>query len=252
VTQKFHLAEDSVASAYFPAAVELHAQHDIERLHRLYVATFKVVLVGMAFLIVVCAGYASELLTVWVGQSIAQQASLIFAVLACGYGLSAIIGIPAQTADATGNQRWTAGFAVASALIQLTLALILVPRYGAIGAAEALLINTMTQGAVFVWLVQHRFLRISTLTVFRGAVLRPLVAALGLAIFVLATRAYLHSVWLLIAALAAAGVLYLGLTLALRVWNQDELRLASQMARGLWTGLSSIRLGGQGRGRPAE
>jgi O-antigen/teichoic acid export membrane protein len=251
VTQKFHLAEDSVASAYFPAAVELHAQHDTERLHRLYVATFKVVLVGMAFLIVVCVGYAGEILTAWVGQSIAQQASLIFALLACGYGLSALIGIPAQTADATGNQRWTAGFAVASAVIQLTLALILVPRFGAIGAAEALLINTVTQGAVFVWLVQHRFLQISALTVFRGAVARPLVAALGLAIFVLVTRQYLQSIWSLIAALAAAGVLYLGLTLALRVWNQEELRLATQLARGLWTALSSIRLGGQGRGRPA-
>jgi len=240
VTQKFHLAEDSVASAYFPAAVELHAHHDTERLHRLYVATFKLVLVGMAFLIVVSAGYSTEILTAWVGQSIAQQASLIFAVLACGYGLSAVIGIPAQTADATGNQRWTAAFAVASAVIQLTLALILVPRFGAIGAAEALLINTVTQGAVFVWLVQRRFLHISALIVIREAVLRPMGAAIGLAIFVLVTRPYLHSIWTLLAALVGAGFLYLGLTAALRVWNHAELTLAGQMVRQVWAVRSSL------------
>jgi O-antigen/teichoic acid export membrane protein len=245
VTQKFHLAEDSVASAYFPAAVELHAQHDTERLHRLYVATFKVVLVGMAFLIVVCAGYAGAILTAWVGHSIAEQASWIFALLACGYGLSALIGIPAQTADATGNQRWTAGFAVASAVIQLTLALILVPRFGAIGAAEALLINTVTQGAVFVWLVQRRFLQISALTVFGGAVLRPLVASVGLAVFVLVTRQYIHSVGALLVALAAAGMLYLGLTFVLGVWSRAELALATQMARKVWAKTARLRPAGR-------
>lgn len=247
VTQKFHLAEDSVASAYFPAAVELHATGDIDRLHRLYLAAFKAVLVAMAFLILVCAGYSSEILTAWVGRSIAQQASWIFALLAVGYGLSALIGIPAQTADATGNQRWTAAFAVASAVIQLTLALILVPRFGAIGAAEALLINTVTQGAVFVWVVQHRFLRIPAFVVFAKAVARPLLASLGLAAFVVLTRSHLQSPVLLLVAIGGAGVLYIGLTFALRVWNKEEVQLAGQMARQVWavrTSLPGWRRGG--------
>jgi O-antigen/teichoic acid export membrane protein len=246
VTQKFHLAEDSVASAYFPAAVELHARNDTGRLHRLYMSTLKVVLVGMAFLIVVSAGYSGEILTAWVGRGIAEQASWIFALLACGYGLSALIGIPAQTADATGNQRWTAGFAVASAVIQLTLALILVPRFGAIGAAEALLINTVTQGAFFVWLVQRRFLHISALAVFGGAVLRPLVASLGLATFVLVTRPYVHSIGVLLAILAGAGLVYLGLTFVLGVWSREELALAAGMARQLWSKRTRLRSAGRG------
>jgi O-antigen/teichoic acid export membrane protein len=246
VTQKFHLIEDSVASAYFPAAVELHSRGDRERAVALYQSAFKLVFVAMAFLIVLCVGYASPILTAWVGASFAARASAIFAVLAIGYGLSAIVGIPAQASDATGHQRWTAGFAVASAMIQLTLALVLVPRYGPIGAAIALVINTVTQGTLFVWLVHHRFLHVSTLTLMRTVVLRPLLASVGLGLFVLVTRGYLHNTALLLVTMAFAGVLYAGLTLVLGVWTKDEVLRAKQLARSAWAAIWS-----RGRARAA-
>jgi O-antigen/teichoic acid export membrane protein len=246
VTQKFHVVEDSIAIAYFPAAVELYARSDTQRAHRLYLSAFKAVLVAMALLIVVCAGYAHQILAAWVGNGIADGASLIFVVLALGYGLSALIGIPAQTSDATGNQRWTAAFGAASAVIQLTLALILVPRFGAIGAAEALLINTVTQGAVFVLLVQRRFIRIPTLAVLGQAILRPLGAGLALAVFVFVTRPLLNSAGMLLLALGAAAVVYLGLTFAFRVWSKEELDLARQMARQIWAARPSVRSRRQG------
>jgi O-antigen/teichoic acid export membrane protein len=239
VTQKFHLIEDSVASAYFPAAVEIHSRGDRERAFALYQSAFKVVFVIMAFLIVVCVGYASPILNVWVGSTFATRASLIFVLLAIGYGLSAIIGIPAQASDATGHQRWTAGFAVASAVIQLSLALILVPRYGPIGAAIALVSNTVTQGALFVWLVHHRFLTFSTLAIIRTSVLRPALASVGLGLFVLVTQSYLNSAALLLVALAFAGILYAGLTLVLGVWTKGEILQAKQLARMAWAAILS-------------
>jgi len=246
VTQKFHLLEDSVASAYFPAAVEIHSRQERERALALYQSAFKLVLVVMAFLIVVCVGYASPILSVWVGSSFATHASAIFVLLAIGYGLSAIIGIPAQASDATGHQRWTAGFAIASAVIQLSLALILVPRYGPIGAAIALVSNTVTQGALFVWLVHHRFLELSTLTLIRTSVLRPLLASVGLGLFVLITRGYPHTIVLLLVTLAFAAAVYGGLTLIVGVWSKNEIQLARQLGRSAWT-----RIWTRGRARAA-
>lgn len=236
VTQRFHVVQDSVASAYFPAAVELHSRADDEREKLLYLAALKVVLVAMIFLVAISVGYAGEIMTVWVGKSIAVQAAAIFAVLAVGYGLSALIGVPAQASDATGHQRWTAGFAVASALLQLTLALVLVPRYGPIGAATAVVINTVVQGTVFVLLVQYRFLKIGLLRMFRGAFVRPILAGLGLVVLVLLTRDLAHSTLTLIASLIGAGVLYAVLTVAVRVWSVQEIRVINQMARGLLAG----------------
>jgi len=234
VTQKFHVVEDSVASAYFPAAVELHSRSEIERLNRLYLTAIKLVFVAMAFLIVICAGYAHAILSAWVGPDIADHASGIFALLAIGYGLSALIGIPSQAADATGHQRWTAAFAVGSAVIQLGLALILVPRLGPIGAAAALVINVVAQGSIFVWLVHHRFLKIPLLVVAMRTFTRPSLAALSLVIFVLMTRNQVGSVGALLLDLIVASLLFVSFTFLFRVWNHQELAVADQIRRAVW------------------
>jgi O-antigen/teichoic acid export membrane protein len=233
LTQKFHVVQDSVASAYFPAAVEIHASADVERQRTLYIGALKVVVVAMLFLIVVSVGYAQPILTVWVGSSVAMQAAAIFAVLAVGYGLSAMIGTPAQASDATGHQRVTAAFAVVSAVLQLGLALALVPRVGPIGAAIAVVGNTVTQGLVFVLLVQYRFMKVGLAAVFKGAFLRPLLAALALAVFVLLTRDHVATAVLLAACLVGGGALYAGLTLAFRVWSLQELDVLRGMLGGL-------------------
>jgi O-antigen/teichoic acid export membrane protein len=242
LTQRFHVVQDSVATAYFPAAVELHSRGDHDREKQLYLAAVKLVLVAMIFVIVVCVGYAQPIMTAWVGSAIADSAAPIFAVLAVGYGLSALIGVPAQASDATGHQRWTAGFAVASALIQLAVALVLVPRFGPIGAAVAVVVNTVTQGFVFVLLVQNRFLKIGLLSVLAGAVVRPLLAGLGLAVLVLLTRGFATSTLALVGCLLVAGVLYAVLTVALRVWNTQEIKLLNQLTGGVWSRVTLPRL----------
>ena len=235
LTQKFHVVQDSVATAYFPAAVEIHSRGDAGREKALYIASLKLVLVAMLFLIIMSVGYARPILTAWVGAGVAAQASSIFAVLAVGYGLSALIGAPAQASDATGHQRWTAGFAVASALLQLALALILVPRVGPIGAAIAVVLNTVTQGLVFVLLVQYRFLKLRLPAVLKGAIVRPLLAALALVVLVLLTRDHVDSPVALVACLLGGGVLYALLTLTFRVWTTQEITVLNQMVRGVWS-----------------
>ena len=236
LTQKFHVVQDSVATAYFPAAVELRSREDHEREKLLYLAALKVVLVAMVFLVVISVGYSGPIMTVWVGRSIASQAAAIFAVLAVGYGLSALIGVPAQASDATGHQRWTAAFAVASAILQLALAVVLVPRYGAIGAAIAVVINTVTQGTIFVLLVQYRFLKIGLLRTFLAALLRPLAAGAALAVVVLLTREHAQSTLTLVACVVGSGILYAALTLFVRVWSPQEIHVINQIARGMLAG----------------
>jgi O-antigen/teichoic acid export membrane protein len=232
VTQKLMVLEDSVASAFFPAAVDLHHRGETNRLRLLYLSALKLVLVVMLFLSLVAVGYSWAILAAWVGPNVANNSASIFAVLAVAYGLAAIIGIPASASDATGHQRWTAAFAMASAVINVGLSIVLVPRIGAIGPAWALLFNSCTQGLVFVWLVQHRFLRIPMLRVLGQAVARPAVAAMGLAIYLALTSPHVRSLVTLVAAVAGGLVLYLGLTLLLRVWAPNELDVARKLLHG--------------------
>ena len=93
----------------------------------------------------------------------------------------------------------------------------------------------MTQGVVFVLLVQYRFLNVGLLQMLAGAVLRPLAAGLGLAILVYLTRDFARSTVTLIACLVAAGVVYAALTVAVRVWSMQEINLLNQMSGGVWS-----------------
>jgi O-antigen/teichoic acid export membrane protein len=246
VTQKFMVAEDSVASAFFPAAVDLGQRRDVLRLHQLYLSALKLVFAGMAFLALVCVLYSSPILAAWVGPMIADHSSSIFAVLAVAYAVAAFIGIPSMAADATGHQRWTAAFAVASAVINVTLSIILVPRVGAIGAAWALLFNACTQGLLFVWLVQHRFLRISLRRVLSRALIRPTLAAVGLALYLSISSPHIRSVRSLLLASMLGFVLYIGLTILLRVWDVRELSVVLRLTRSAADSLQSY-IPGSGR-----
>jgi O-antigen/teichoic acid export membrane protein len=229
VTQKFLVAEDSVASAFFPAAVDLHQRGDVARLHRLYLSALKLVVVAMAFLVLVSVVYSREILSVWVGPDVASHSSSIFQVLAVAYGMAAVVGIPAMAADATGHQRWTAAFSVASAVINVALSVLLVPRIGAIGPAWALLFNSCSQGLLFVWLVQRRFLRISLRSVLDRALLRPALAAVGLAIFLALSAPHVGSPAALLLGVLIGLPLYLVLTWSLRVWDGHEVDAARRL-----------------------
>jgi O-antigen/teichoic acid export membrane protein len=233
VTQKFLVVEDSVASAFFPAAVDLHQRRDVDRLHRLYLSALKLVFVVMAFLALVSVGYSWAILSAWVGPAVADHSSAIFAVLAVAYGLAAVTGIPSMAADATGHQRWTAAFAVASAIINVALSIVLVPRIGAIGPAWALLFNSCTQGVLFIWLVQHRFLRISLRRVLGRALVRPALAAAALAIYLALSSPHVRSPGALLIAVVVGLLLYLGLTILLRVWDTQELDVARRLISGV-------------------
>ena len=248
LTQKLMVLEDSVASAFFPAAVDLHHRGEVDRLHQLYLSALKLVLVMMVFPALVAVGYSWPILAAWVGPSVADHSASIFAVLAVAYAMASVLGIPSMAADATGHQRWTAGFAVATAIINVVLSILLVPRIGAIGPAWALLFNACTEGTLFIWLVQHRFLRIPLGRVLRGAVVRPALSAAGLAIYLVLTAPHVRSPGTLVLAVVGALVLYLGLTLALRVWAANELDVARRLLLGA-AGSVRRRIGPAGQTR---
>jgi len=153
-------------------------------------------------------------------------------VLAVAYGLAQVMGVPTLVADATGHVRWSAGFAIISAVINLSLTIILVPRLGAIGAAYALLINAVTQGPVFVYIVQRRFVQVPLLTVLRAAVIRPLLAGVVLLGYAALVVPRVHRLYTVLLALIAGGALYLGMTALLGVWDARELAVARALAAG--------------------
>src|SRR5947209_11345703 len=119
ITQKLTLVQASFSTAFFPAASELHAARDRARLLRLYLGAQKLMLTIGIPLVVLLAVLSRPLLSTWLGPHFGAASGDILAVLALGYGLTLLTGVPALIADATGHPHWTATAAVVSAVLNL-------------------------------------------------------------------------------------------------------------------------------------
>ena len=232
IAQRFVIVQATFATAFFPAASELHARGDRVRLAAAYLTSMKLVLVMVVPMVVLIAGFSHPLLSAWLGSAFADRSTGILAVLAVAYGLAQVMGVPTLAADATGHVRWSAAFAIISAAINLSLTLLLVPRLGAIGAAWALLINSATQGMIFVYIVQRRFLRIRLSTMLGRTVARPTAAGLLLLGYCAVLAPRIHQLLVVILAVLLGGALYLAITAAIGLWDARELAVARALAGG--------------------
>jgi O-antigen/teichoic acid export membrane protein len=231
IAQKFTTVQFIFSGAFFPAASELHGGQETDRLRRLYIASLKLSLVMVLPLVILVAAFARPLLTTWIGPDFGESSSQILVVLAIAYGLATLVGVPALASDATGHAHYTAGFALLSAAINLSLTVLLVPRLGPVGAAYALLINAASQGIVFVYVVQRWFVRVPLLLILRRAVVRPLLAGVVPAVYALLLAPYLGSFPAVIAATVIGAAIFALMTIVVGVWDERELQLARAVAR---------------------
>jgi O-antigen/teichoic acid export membrane protein len=241
ISQKFILVQQAVNQAFFPAASELHALEDTERLKRLYVSAVKLGVTALLPFMILPSVLAWPLLAAWIGPGFASASAPILAVLAIAYGIVAVSSVAGFAADATGHPDWNAAFTVGSAILNLTLALVLVPRIGAIGAAYALLVNGVALLLTINYAVQRWLIKLSVATALRQIVARPLIAGAGLLAFALLIAPHVRGAPAAIGAVLAGFAIYGGLVLLVGVFDQRELSVARGLATAALAGLKPRR-----------
>jgi O-antigen/teichoic acid export membrane protein len=174
---------------------------------------------------------ALPILEVWIGPAFAAASAPILTVLAIAYGVVAASAVAGVTADATGHPNWSAAVNLGAAAVNITLMFILVPHFGAVGAAYALLVTGLGLLVTVTWVVHRWIVRVSLVQLVRQALVRPFAAGAALALYAWLISSHLHHVLVVLAALAIGGVLYLGATFVFRVWDERELALLRSMIR---------------------
>ncbi len=128
--------------------------------------------------------FADAIIRAWIGgeqgRLLAIEGSTTLRWLAAASLIQAIAIVPVIVSEAAGRPEVNNGFAVASAIINVPLVLILVPRLGIEGAAIAFFINSATQTVVFIFYAARRFAQVDVRRLVSESLLRPLIAA-GLA-----------------------------------------------------------------------
>src|SRR5579859_5441265 len=126
--------------------------------------------------------FADSTIRAWIGGSegrvLAIEGAPTLRWLAAATLIQAVAVVPSVVSEAVGKPELNNGFAVVSALINVPLVLILVPRLGIEGAAIAYFVNSATQTVFFVFYAARRFAKLSPGQLVNQSVLRPLAAAI--------------------------------------------------------------------------
>lgn len=164
----------SFAFLFMPMMARMFAREDQKGIDELYwqsavwiaVITFPIFLVTFAL--------AEPLTVLLFGQRYAQS-GMIMALLAFGYYFNAALGFNADTLRVYGKLRYTVAIDFLAMFVSLGLSLVLIPRYGAMGAAIATCATLVTYN-----LLNHAGLKFATrINLFQWSYLR-VYASIGL------------------------------------------------------------------------
>jgi O-antigen/teichoic acid export membrane protein len=215
----------------FPLASELHGSEDRGRLRALYIGSTRVTLAMFVPIAVALMVLAGPFLTAWVGERYAGDADVAVILLAAGAFELAMY--PGGTMLMGSNaHRPLAVFAGASALLNLSLSVILVGSIGVTGVAFGTLIATTLEAMVVVPFGMRHF-RVPARTMLSQALapgLLPAVPAV-IALFVLRAALTPSSLPAVTGVGAIGGLVYAAGYLSFSA-TADERLVLRQLARG--------------------
>jgi O-antigen/teichoic acid export membrane protein len=194
---------------YTPSAARLFARNDTRGIHRLYWSN-AVWMGTLSFpIFIVTCGFARPLITFLYGARY-QPSSMVLLLIATGYFVSVSMGFNVQTLQVFGKIRYIVIVNMSAIVANIVANLIVIPRYGAVGAAAVtlgtiVLHNLLNQGAL--WLLG---IRLPGRRYWGFFIVLPLA---GASVFVIHFLAEQHLfLAILLSAVAAAAVLLAGVS----------------------------------------
>jgi O-antigen/teichoic acid export membrane protein len=161
LAQRLHAAAARLTAVALPVSTDLHARGEKDALRQFYVrATRATALVIVSFSVPAFI-FAREILLEWVGPDFAATSFRTLRVLILTYAALSLTALPYYLTLGLGRPQISAVFNVITAAINLALIVILIPRYGLIGAAVAYLVSAVTVPAL-IFYVERRLLELES------------------------------------------------------------------------------------------
>ena len=185
LTNYFHQFINPIATVFFPAATQLDAAGDEDRMRTLYLAGSKMLMLLALPLYLIGLLWADEFYTLWVGPEfvtggVYTSVALLFRVLLVAGVVTTVQHIGNQILLATRNLRPLAMLASGETLIFLALTVYLVRSMGLIGVAIATLLPAVVFRGLVHPVVICRLLEIRLDAYVWAVLLRPFIVAIAL------------------------------------------------------------------------
>lgn len=160
----------------FPMASSLNATGEAEKLQRIYLVAIRYTVFLNGMICVILAILSEWLLGIWINQQFAARSGSILTLLALAAFANSLSSIPSLVADGLGHPRITGGFAIARALLGVSVAFILVGFYGVMGAAIAQLLVSVLMSLVFILYVHGSVVPVTLKRIFMRGYALPMVS----------------------------------------------------------------------------
>jgi O-antigen/teichoic acid export membrane protein len=227
VANKALAAVVALTSFAFPHATELHAMGARDRIAEFVDALERGVIVVVAPLLLPGVMLAAPFFRLWLGEQGTSEVATVFRILWIAFCIPALSVPISSIVAAHGNASLPARFASLTAVVIIVAIAILVPRWGATGAAVAMLLALATSIA-FRAAARHSL----ALQAPAGRIRFLAGIGVGLACQLLVLLAGMHaSTWLqLIASAAAAVTVFYAVRAIFRLLSPEEKQLLNRLS----------------------
>jgi len=165
VAQKTAGVTGSLGTVFFPLTSAMSGSGDIDTIRRVYIKTFRNIAIISAGLTVAILAFADKILLYWVGREFADRGTMVLYILACTYFLLALFGPLTHFLLGLGKVKFMMYTSVGLALLNILLMMLLVPKFGIVGAAWAYLGGVLPIPLIFYWTEKH-FLKLAGMGTF--------------------------------------------------------------------------------------
>jgi O-antigen/teichoic acid export membrane protein len=211
VSAVIFLAVEPITDTFFPLSAAYHAGRNQERLRRLLLRGTKLVLAISLPLAVAVIAYGDEFIRLWIGQDHVTVPAGVAPLVVISFSVTAFILTATTILLALARVRQVFWMGISELVLAVALVLLAVPRLGLRGLAGSLMVANIV--ITFLWIVPYvcHLLSQSISDFLRQALIRPMAAAVPMAVTIVWLEQHLvgASLWWLSLKLAIAGSVYL-------------------------------------------
>jgi O-antigen/teichoic acid export membrane protein len=245
LAQRMSIFVNNVVSVVFPAASSFAGEEQGAKIRELYLRGMKLCAIVGCFPALALSIFSRPFLLYWLGADYAREGALSLTLLTLGFLINSFSYVPYQVLQSTRHADIAAKAIAAYAILNVSLFLLLIPRFGIVGAAAGFL----TAQLLFVPLFVQRanlLLGVEWIAVLRVSYLRPFLAASCAACLCWLCQPWVSSFSTLAVAVAIGFAIY-ALLVPIAVLDSGE-RAACLLLLNRWI----VNLGLRKSGAPTE
>ncbi|GBC63752.1 flippase [Desulfonema ishimotonii] len=212
-----------LGSVILPVVSNLQGKEDYDAVIALYLKSSKLIAVIATSTCLPLILFGNQLLGLWMGIEFQEKTGMVMLLLTLSFYMDAFTNVPAIVVNGLGRPKITGLFALANAIINLTLIYPLAKIMGINGIAIAFFVSNIGIAPVFIFYANNKVLGFPLSALIKKAYLLPIVSAFLTAMLLLFFCRYeIRNFFELLCIMITTTILYIVISSIIGVFSSEE------------------------------